>query len=272
MREPLPAHKRAEILVRVAGGARSARRRGRAADQRRGRQADEGGPGRGGTRDVHVHDARPSRRASWRARSFRWTPRRPARASSRSRCASRSASSARSRRSTSRSTSSRTRSRRRSQPAAPSCSSRPRRRRSRRSCSPSSRPRPGSRRAGSTSSSARRRRSATSSSRTSGCALITFTGSSGVGWKLRERAPRKRVNLELGNATPVIVEADADLETAAAKVAANAFSFAGQSCISVQRVYVHARRLRRLQDAAPAEGGSAGRSATRRTRTPTSAR
>ena len=68
--------------------------------------------------------------------------------------------------------------------------------------------------------------------------LITFTGSSAVGWKLRERAPRKRVNLELGNATPAIVLADADLETAAAKLAANAFSFAGQSCISVQRIYV----------------------------------
>jgi acyl-CoA reductase-like NAD-dependent aldehyde dehydrogenase len=69
--------------------------------------------------------------------------------------------------------------------------------------------------------------------------LITFTGSSRVGWGLRERAPRKRVNLELGNATPVIVERDAELETAATKIAANAFSFAGQSCISVQRVYVH---------------------------------
>ncbi|HSI98658.1 MAG TPA: aldehyde dehydrogenase family protein, partial [Gaiellaceae bacterium] len=69
-------------------------------------------------------------------------------------------------------------------------------------------------------------------------ALITFTGSSGVGWKLRERAPRKRVNLELGNATPVIVAADADLDDAAARLAANAFSFAGQSCISVQRIYV----------------------------------
>jgi acyl-CoA reductase-like NAD-dependent aldehyde dehydrogenase len=68
--------------------------------------------------------------------------------------------------------------------------------------------------------------------------LITFTGSGEVGWKLAERAPRKRVNLELGNATPVIVEADADLETAATKLAANAFSFAGQSCISVQRIYV----------------------------------
>jgi acyl-CoA reductase-like NAD-dependent aldehyde dehydrogenase len=69
-------------------------------------------------------------------------------------------------------------------------------------------------------------------------ALITFTGSSGVGWGLRERAPRKRVNLELGNATPVIVAADADLDDAASRLAANAFSFAGQSCISVQRIYV----------------------------------
>ena len=68
--------------------------------------------------------------------------------------------------------------------------------------------------------------------------LISFTGSAEVGWKLRERAARKKVLLELGNATPVIVEADADVEDAAAKAAANAFSFAGQSCISIQRVYV----------------------------------
>src|SRR5256886_3099112 len=68
--------------------------------------------------------------------------------------------------------------------------------------------------------------------------LITFTGSSGVGWKLKERAPKKRVNLELGNATPLIVASDADMSIAAAKVSQNAFSFAGQSCISVQRVYV----------------------------------
>jgi acyl-CoA reductase-like NAD-dependent aldehyde dehydrogenase len=68
--------------------------------------------------------------------------------------------------------------------------------------------------------------------------LITFTGSAEVGWKIRERAARKKVNLELGNATPVIVEPDADLETVATKLAANAFAFAGQSCISVQRIYV----------------------------------
>jgi acyl-CoA reductase-like NAD-dependent aldehyde dehydrogenase len=69
--------------------------------------------------------------------------------------------------------------------------------------------------------------------------VITFTGSGDVGWKLRERAPRKKVNLELGNATPVIVEPDADLDDVATRLAANAFSFAGQSCISVQRIYVH---------------------------------
>ena len=68
--------------------------------------------------------------------------------------------------------------------------------------------------------------------------LITFTGSSGVGWGIAERAAKKRVKLELGNATPVIVGADADLDEAAQKLAANAFSFAGQSCISVQRIYV----------------------------------
>jgi acyl-CoA reductase-like NAD-dependent aldehyde dehydrogenase len=79
-------------------------------------------------------------------------------------------------------------------------------------------------------------------------ALITFTGSAGVGWKLRERAPRKRVNLELGNATPVIVAADADLDDTAARLAGHAFSFAGQSCISVQRIYVERPAYDRFLD------------------------
>jgi acyl-CoA reductase-like NAD-dependent aldehyde dehydrogenase len=68
--------------------------------------------------------------------------------------------------------------------------------------------------------------------------LITFTGSGTVGWELKRRAPKKRVNLELGNATPVIITADANVDGAAEKLAQNAFSFAGQSCISVQRIYV----------------------------------
>jgi acyl-CoA reductase-like NAD-dependent aldehyde dehydrogenase len=68
--------------------------------------------------------------------------------------------------------------------------------------------------------------------------VLTFTGSSGVGWKLAERSPRKRVTLELGNSTPVIVEPDADIGAAATAMAQHGFSFAGQSCISVQRIYV----------------------------------
>jgi len=67
--------------------------------------------------------------------------------------------------------------------------------------------------------------------------LITFTGSGAVGWGIAERAHRKRVKLELGNATPAIVCCDAPPGTAE-KLAANAFSFAGQSCISVQRIFV----------------------------------
>src|SRR5690348_10580249 len=50
--------------------------------------------------------------------------------------------------------------------------------------------------------------------------MITFTGSSGVGWGIAERAAKKRVRLELGNSTPVIVAADADLDLAATKLAA----------------------------------------------------
>jgi len=68
--------------------------------------------------------------------------------------------------------------------------------------------------------------------------VLTFTGSSGVGWELAARSPRKRVNLELGNSTPVIVERDADIGAAATAMAQHGFSFAGQSCISVQRIYV----------------------------------
>jgi acyl-CoA reductase-like NAD-dependent aldehyde dehydrogenase len=68
--------------------------------------------------------------------------------------------------------------------------------------------------------------------------MITFTGSSQVGWGIRQHAHKKKVSLELGNSTPLIVLADADLEKAATAIAANGYAFAGQSCISVQRVYV----------------------------------
>lgn len=69
--------------------------------------------------------------------------------------------------------------------------------------------------------------------------MLTFTGSPAVGWALKGRAGRKRVTLELGGNAGVIVHRDADVEFAAERVAWGGFSYAGQSCVSVQRVYVH---------------------------------
>jgi len=71
--------------------------------------------------------------------------------------------------------------------------------------------------------------------------LLTFTGSSPVGWGMKARAGRKKVILELGGNAGVIVHEDADVTFAARRVAAGGFGYAGQSCISVQRVYVHER-------------------------------
>ncbi len=71
-------------------------------------------------------------------------------------------------------------------------------------------------------------------------AAISFTGSPDVGWGIRAKAPRKRVGLELGNNAPVIVHRDADVALAAKRIAAGGYSYSGQTCISVQRVYVHA--------------------------------
>lgn len=70
--------------------------------------------------------------------------------------------------------------------------------------------------------------------------LLTFTGSPAVGWSLKSHAGRKRVTLELGGNAGVIIHKDANLPYAAERVAWGGFSYAGQSCISVQRVYVHA--------------------------------
>ena len=70
--------------------------------------------------------------------------------------------------------------------------------------------------------------------------LLTFTGSPAVGWGLKGRAGRKRVTLELGGNAGVIVNADADVPFAAERVAWGGFVYSGQTCISVQRVFVHA--------------------------------
>jgi acyl-CoA reductase-like NAD-dependent aldehyde dehydrogenase len=68
---------------------------------------------------------------------------------------------------------------------------------------------------------------------------ITFTGSAGVGWDIRSRVPHKKVNLELGSNAPLIVNSDGDWEAAADKAQIHAFSHAGQSCISIQRILLH---------------------------------
>ncbi len=68
---------------------------------------------------------------------------------------------------------------------------------------------------------------------------LTFTGSSKVGWGIRSKVPHKKVNLELGSNAPLIVHADGDWEAAADKAKLHAFSHAGQSCISIQRILVH---------------------------------
>ncbi|HSL23913.1 MAG TPA: aldehyde dehydrogenase family protein [Vicinamibacterales bacterium] len=78
--------------------------------------------------------------------------------------------------------------------------------------------------------------------------LLSFTGSPAVGWDLKRRAGRKRVTLELGGNAAVIVHSDADLEYAAERITWGGFSYAGQSCISVQRVYVHAPVYEKFRD------------------------
>ena len=70
--------------------------------------------------------------------------------------------------------------------------------------------------------------------------LLTFTGSMDVGWKLKRLASRRRVALELGGNAAVVVDHDTpNLEKVAARIAGAAFGFAGQSCISVQRIIIH---------------------------------
>jgi acyl-CoA reductase-like NAD-dependent aldehyde dehydrogenase len=70
-------------------------------------------------------------------------------------------------------------------------------------------------------------------------AMITFTGSPEVGQRIRNLAGMKRVTLELGSNSAVIIEPDADLDKAVPKCVAGAFANSGQVCISVQRIFAH---------------------------------
>ncbi len=69
--------------------------------------------------------------------------------------------------------------------------------------------------------------------------LLTFTGSPSVGWRMKERAGKKKVVLELGGNAGVIVDRTADLDWAVRRTLVGAFTYAGQVCISVQRMFVH---------------------------------
>jgi len=68
--------------------------------------------------------------------------------------------------------------------------------------------------------------------------LLSFTGSAENGWKMKQQAGKKKVLLELGGNAALIVDKDADVALAAAKAVSGGFSYAGQSCIHTQRIYV----------------------------------
>ena len=68
---------------------------------------------------------------------------------------------------------------------------------------------------------------------------LSFTGSAAVGWQLKKLANDKKVLLELGGNAGVVIDRDCDLEFAVSRCVTGAFSYAGQVCISVQRIYVH---------------------------------
>ena len=72
--------------------------------------------------------------------------------------------------------------------------------------------------------------------------LLSFTGSPSVGWRMKERAGKKRVVLELGGNAGVIIDESADLDWAVKRTLVGAFGYAGQVCISVQRIFVHRSR------------------------------
>jgi glyceraldehyde-3-phosphate dehydrogenase (NADP+) len=84
--------------------------------------------------------------------------------------------------------------------------------------------------------------------------LLSFTGSPSVGWRMKERAGKKKVVLELGGNAGAIIDESADLAWAIKRLVVGAFGYAGQVCISVQRIFVHRARfdefITRLVDAA----------------------
>jgi acyl-CoA reductase-like NAD-dependent aldehyde dehydrogenase len=78
--------------------------------------------------------------------------------------------------------------------------------------------------------------------------LLSFTGSPGVGWDLKAKAGKKKVVLELGGNAAVVVDTDADLDHALARIVFGGYYQSGQSCIHVQRVVIHDSIYERFRD------------------------
>jgi acyl-CoA reductase-like NAD-dependent aldehyde dehydrogenase len=78
--------------------------------------------------------------------------------------------------------------------------------------------------------------------------MISFTGSAPVGWDIKRRAGKKKVVLELGGNAGVIIHSDADLAWAAERCVTGGFSYAGQTCISVQRILVERSAFKKFTD------------------------
>lgn len=78
--------------------------------------------------------------------------------------------------------------------------------------------------------------------------MVSFTGSGPVGWEIKKRSGMKRITLELGGNAALIVHDDADLDVAIPKAANGAFGYAGQSCISVQRIFVQEKIYDQFRD------------------------
>lgn len=86
--------------------------------------------------------------------------------------------------------------------------------------------------------------------------LLSFTGSPGVGWDLKARAGKKKVVLELGGNAAVVVDHDADLDHAVARIVFGGYYQSGQSCIHVQRVIAHEAIYDDLRDRLVAKVGA----------------
>lgn len=76
--------------------------------------------------------------------------------------------------------------------------------------------------------------------------MLTFTGSPAIGWDLKKRAHKKKVTLELGGNAAVVIEPDANLEYALPRTVLGAFSYSGQICISIQRIFLHEKIYERF--------------------------